>query len=131
MRNFRNKIFLSGGSSARSLSTDILASTEGLSARLFEGMSPADVNLVLSTATLQHFPAKYVAAEQGDLAGHLFLVTAGRARFFFIAEKGQKHILLWLPPGAAFGLGALLCNASTYIVSAETVQPSSLSLIHI
>jgi CRP-like cAMP-binding protein len=126
MRNFQNKLSLSGGSSARSPSMDILSSIEGLSPRLFEGLAPADLNLVLSAATLQHFPAKYVVAEQGDVAGHLFLVTTGRARFFFTAEKGQKRILLWLPPGEVIGVGALLRHASTYIVSAETVQPSSI-----
>ncbi len=126
MRNFHNKISLSGGSSARNLSSNNLSSIEGLSPRLFEGLSPAELNLVLSEATLQHFPAKYVAAEQGDLAKHLFLVTTGRARFCFTAEKGQKHILLWLVPGDTFGVSSLLRNASTYIVSAETVQPSSI-----
>jgi CRP/FNR family transcriptional regulator len=67
-----------------------------------------------------------VVAEQGDVAGHLFLVTSGRARYFFITEKGRKNILLWLPPGEAFGVAALLRHSSTYIVSTETVQPSNL-----
>jgi CRP-like cAMP-binding protein len=125
MRNFQNNISLNGGSSSPSLSPDILASMDGLSPRLFEGLTPADVNLVLSAARLQHFPAKYVVAEQGDLASHLFLVATGRARYFFIAEKGKKHILLWLPRGEAFGVAALLRHASTYIVSTETVYPSS------
>ena len=115
-----------GGSSTATLPDDLLSSMKGLSPRLFEGLEPADVNLVLSTATLQHYPAKCVLAEQGDAAGHLFLVMSGRARYFFIAEKGRKLILLWLPPGEVFGVAALLRPASNYIVSTETVQPSSI-----
>ena len=125
MSNFQSKMSLNGSSSSPTLSPDILDAIDGLSPRLFEGLAPAEVKLVLSAATLQHFPAKYVAAVQGDLASHLFLVTTGRARYFFIAEQGQKHILLWLPPGEAFGVAALLHHASTYIVSTETVHPST------
>lgn len=124
--SFQSKMSLRDEYSSATLSANLLSSIEGLSPRLFEGLKPEDVNLVLSAATLQHYPAKCVVAEQGDAASHLFLVMSGRARYFFITEKGRKNILLWLPPGEVFGVAALLRHTSTYIVSTETVQPSSI-----
>lgn len=98
--------------------------SKGLAPPLFEGLEPAEVKAVLSAATQQHFPAKFVVTDQGDRADHLFLLTTGRARYFFVTAEGRKHILLWLPPGEVFGSVALLPKVSNYIVSTETVQPS-------
>jgi CRP/FNR family transcriptional regulator, nitrogen oxide reductase regulator len=107
------------------LSADVFSSMEGLAPRFLEGLAPADAKVVLSAAKQHHFPASRVVTEQGDSADNLFLLTAGRARYFFLTKEGRKHILLWLPPGEVFGAVSLLTNPSTYIVSTETVKPSS------
>jgi len=43
-----------------------------------------------------------VITHQDQPAKHLFLLLTGRARYFFVTEKGQKVILLWIPPGEMF-----------------------------
>lgn len=119
------RTLLNGGSSPRMLSADAFSSMEGLAPRFLEGLTPADVKIVLSAAKQRHFPARYVVTTQGDPADHLFLLIAGRSRYFFVTREGRKHLLLWLPPGEVFGAVSLLTNPSTYIVSTETVKPSS------
>ena len=99
-------------------------SGKDLTPRFLDGLDPQGVRAILSAATQQHFPAKWVITDQGGRADHLFLLTSGRARYFFVTPDGRKHILLWLPPGEVFGTAALLTKPSTYIVSTETVQPS-------
>ena len=101
-------------------------SWEDLNPRFLEGLTAPDVREVLAAATEQRFPAGAAVTTQGARADHLFLLATGRARYFFMTEEGRKLILLWLPPGEIFGGMTLLPTPSTYIVSTETVQPSSL-----
>ncbi len=104
------------------------SSWEGLNPRFLEGLAAPDARAVMAAATERHFPAGSVITTQAAHAEHLFLLTAGRARYFFITEEGRKLILLWLPPGEIFGGAALLPKPSNYIVSTETVQPSRMLL---
>jgi CRP/FNR family transcriptional regulator, nitrogen oxide reductase regulator len=119
------RTWLNGSSSPRMLSADVFPSMKGLAPRFLEGLSPAEVKVVLSAAKQLHLPAKWVVTEQGDPASHFFLLTAGRSRYFFVTRGGRKHVLLWLPPGEVFGSASLLPKRCTYIVSTETVKPSS------
>src|SRR5438445_5838806 len=102
------RTLLTGGPSPRMLSADVFSLMEGLAPRFFEGLAPADVKVVLSAAKQRHFPARCVVTAQGEPADRLFLLTAGRSRYFFITNDGKKHILLWLPPGEVFGAVSLL-----------------------
>jgi CRP-like cAMP-binding protein len=79
---------------------------------------------ILAAATPQRFDANSVVTNQGQPADHLFLLTKGRARFFFITEEGQKLILLWLPSGEIFGARTLLPVPSSYLASTEAVKES-------
>jgi CRP-like cAMP-binding protein len=100
--------------------------TANLKSRFLEGLSPLDLNVILAAAKQRHFPSNSVVVNQGNPAGHLFLLTKGRARFFFNTQEGQKVILLWLTPGEIFGGSALLSNPSSYLVSTETLKDSSM-----
>jgi len=59
------------------------------------------------------------------LAVEEFLLTKGRARFFFIAEGGRKLLLHWLVPGEIFGGAALQPEPAPYIVGTEMVQDAT------
>jgi len=67
-----------------------------------------------------------VIIHQDQPAKHLFLLLTGRARYFFVTEKGQKVILLWIPPGEIFGATALLSSPTDYFINTETAQQSSM-----
>lgn len=89
------------------------------------GLAPSDRKLVLAAASLRRFVANSVVTHQGTPANRLFLLTKGRARYFFITPDGRKVLLFWLVPGDTFGGAALLSEPSEYHVSAETVKDSS------
>ena len=102
------------------------ATTAHLKSRFLDGLPPDDRRVVLSAARQRHFLANSVVVNQGHPADHLFLLTRGRARFFFNTHEGKKVILLWLTPGEIFGGIALLSKPSSYLVSTETLKDSSM-----
>jgi len=94
--------------------------------RFLDGLSPLDLKVILAAARQRNFAANSVVVSQGNPADHLFLLTKGRARFFFITPEGKKVILLWLTPGEVFGASALLSVPSLYLVSTEALRDSSM-----
>ena len=94
--------------------------------RFLEGFSPLDLQVILAAAKRMHFLSNSVVVNQDNPADHLFLLTKGRARFFFNTPEGKKVILLWLTPGEVFGVSALISNSSWYLVGTETVKDSSI-----
>lgn len=94
--------------------------------RFLEGLTPFDLKVVLASAKQRHFTSDSVVVSQGNSADHLFLLTTGRARFFYNTQDGKKVILLWLTPGEIFGGAALLSIPSLYLVSTETLKDSSM-----
>lgn len=97
-----------------------------LSSRFLEGLTPAEIGAVLSAATQRRIAANSVVTNHGDTANHFFLLTKGRARFFYITRTGRKILLHWLTPGDTFGVMSILPNPSPYLVSTETVKDSLL-----
>jgi len=97
-----------------------------LKPRFLEGLTAYDLKSVLAVAKLRRVPANSVIANQDDPARHLFLLLTGRARYFFVTGKGQKAILLWIPPGEIVGMAALLVSPTGYLVGTETVRESSM-----
>ena len=91
---------------------------------LLEGIPPSDANVILAAAKTRRFSGNSVIANQGDQANHLFLLTKGRARFFFNTHDGRKVLLFWLTPGEVFGGMTLLSHPSFYLVSTESLKNS-------
>jgi CRP-like cAMP-binding protein len=102
-----------------------VAAALDLRSTFLDGLATPDRNVVLAAATRRRFLVKSVVVHQGDPAERLFLLTKGRARFFFITQSGRKILLHWLPPGEVFGGAALLSRPSPYLVSTETLKDSS------
>jgi CRP-like cAMP-binding protein len=89
-----------------------------------EGIGPPDLKVILAAAKPRQFPANSIIVSQGNPADYLYLLTKGRARYFFTTEDGHKLLLLWLSPGEIFGGSALLAIPSSYLASTETVKDS-------
>ena len=103
-----------------------VCTAESPRSRFLAGFSSLDLNIILAAAKERHFAPNSVVVSQGNPANHLFLVTKGRARFFFNTQDGKKVILLWLTPGEIVGGAALLATSASYLVSTETVRDSSM-----
>jgi len=92
----------------------------------FDGLTPQDREKVLAVAKPRRFAAKSVITNQGHPADCLFLLTKGRARYFF-DERGGQHILLhWLAVGELIGGMALLAKPASYLLGSETVRECNL-----
>lgn len=93
--------------------------------RFFEGLTLAEVKMIVSAAKQRRYLANSVIVNQGHPSDYFFLLTNGRARYFYLTPDGRKVILLWLPPGDVFGAAALLAEPAEYLVSTEAVKRSS------
>jgi CRP-like cAMP-binding protein len=105
--------------------TAIATVSSELRSQFLVGLAPHELKTILSAATQRRFAANSVATNQGHPADHLFLLTKGRARHFFITEEGKKLLLKWLGPGDLIGGRTILSSPSSYLVSTEMVKDSS------
>jgi CRP/FNR family transcriptional regulator, nitrogen oxide reductase regulator len=96
-----------------------------LSPRLLDGLAPDDLIRVLKGATSQRFPRHSLIAHEGYPADKLFLLLDGLARTFTTTPKGEKIVLLWIPPGEASGGRALLSQPTNYLLSTEAITDST------
>jgi CRP/FNR family transcriptional regulator, nitrogen oxide reductase regulator len=102
-----------------------IATVSDLKSQFLNGLAQSDRETILSTATQRRFVANSVVTHQGHPAGHLFLLTKGCARHFFVTEEGKKLLLKWLVPGNLFGGRTILSSKSSYLVGTEMVKDSS------
>jgi CRP-like cAMP-binding protein len=93
--------------------------------RLFEGLAPGDLDIIRTAGTERRYRASSVITNQGNPGDHLFLITSGHARYFYLTQDGHKTLLLWLTPGEILGGAAFLSKPSKYLVSTEAVRDSS------
>jgi CRP-like cAMP-binding protein len=105
--------------------TAIATVSSELRSQFLEGLAPHEIKAILSAATQRRFASNSVATNQGHPADHLFLLTKGRARHFFVTEEGKKLLLKWLGPGDLIGGRTILSSPSSYLVSTEMVMDSS------
>jgi CRP-like cAMP-binding protein len=81
-----------------------------LKSQILDGFTPSEGKIILSAATHRRFAADSVITNQGCLADHLFLLTKGRARHFFVTVAGKKLLLQWLGPEDLIGSRTVLSN---------------------
>jgi CRP-like cAMP-binding protein len=92
----------------------------------FDRLAVGDRKKILAAAKARHFAANSVITNQGHPAESLFLLTKGRARYFFDEHGGQRILLHWLAVGDLIGGKALLAQPATYLLGSETVRECNL-----
>jgi CRP-like cAMP-binding protein len=105
-------------------SSEIAARVSALTPRFLEGFATHDLAVVLGAATPRRFHARSLIASEGHCADKVFLVLEGLARTFTTTRRGEKVVLLWIPPGELSGGRAFLSKPMEYMVSTETVRDS-------
>ncbi len=95
-----------------------------IQSRLLEGLSVEEIAAVIGAAAAEQFAAGAVIFDQTHLAERMFLLTDGRARYFFISHDGQRILLPWLVPGDVAGVRAVLSQPMHYHVSLEALKDS-------
>jgi CRP-like cAMP-binding protein len=92
--------------------------------QLFDALDAEDLTAILRTAKVRRFSAKSVVVNQATAAKHVFLLTHGYARHFFITNDGEKLLLRWLVPGDITGAATLLSEPSQYQMGTEVLKDS-------
>jgi CRP/FNR family transcriptional regulator, nitrogen oxide reductase regulator len=105
--------------------SEIAARVGQLTPMLLDGFAPSDIETIVGKATLRRFPVRSLLAREGGTADKFFLMLYGLARTFTTTRKGQKVVLLWIPPGDCSGGRALLSKPTPYLVTTETMMDSS------
>jgi CRP-like cAMP-binding protein len=75
---------------------------------LFQGLTPAALELVAGVATYESFPTGHVIFQHGDLGDKLYVILDGRVRISRDVPGMGEEALAVLNPGAIFGEMALL-----------------------
>src|ERR1700751_5504646 len=99
--------------------------TSELKSQFLDGMAPSDLRTILSAATQRRFAADSVVTNQGHPADHLFLLTKGCARHFFVTEEGKKLLLKWLVPRDLFGGRTILLDRGFQLLCTGIMKVSS------
>jgi CRP-like cAMP-binding protein len=107
------------------LALRIAAVSQGPRSQFLDGLTPPDRKTIVAAATPRRFFANSVITNQGHPADHLFLLTKGLVRYFFVTEEGKKLLFQWLGAGDLFGGRAILSAHSCYLASTEAVMESS------
>jgi len=97
----------------------------GIQCRFLEGLTRDEIHAILADADERKFTANTVIVNHEEPATHVFLLTKGSGRHFYITESGQKVLLRWLLPGDITGGRALLQEPASYLVSTEVVRNST------
>ena len=105
--------------------TGMAAQQSGLKSRFFDGLAQRDFETIRGAADERRYRASSIITNQGNPAEHLFLLTSGHSRYFYITQGGQKTLLLWLTPGEILGGAAFLSRPAKYLLSTEAVKDSS------
>ena len=70
----------------------------------FSGMSPADLDDILSQAAPLRVPKGEAAFRQGEPADRFFLLLHGRLRVTRLNPQGQQMVVRFIAPGDMFGV---------------------------
>jgi CRP-like cAMP-binding protein len=105
---------------------EIAAAVTELKPRFLEGLTEAELKVVLAAARTREYSANSIVSHEGHPADHLYLLLSGRARFFTVTPAGDKVLLFWAAPGEVLGGAAILSQRFDYLVSTETVKKSRL-----
>ena len=90
-----------------------------------EGLSPAEVQMVVAKAGVQRYAANAVITNEAAGATHLFLLLEGAGRGYALTSRGEKIGLGWFPAGSIMGWTSLVSKPMDYIVSMEAAASSS------
>ena len=80
-------------------------------AALFKGLSPQEMDLVLSQATEREYPRKRFLFRQGEPAKEVFLLQSGRVRLQEIAPDGRELLIRFVKAGEVFGDKAAIAES--------------------
>jgi len=90
---------------------------------LFEGLSPADLDGILSSARSVRYPKNTAVFEQGAEADSFFVLLHGHVRAMKTIPSGEQIAVRYVAPGEVFGV-AMAIGMNRYPATAMAVVDS-------
>jgi len=97
-------------------------STPSVKSKFLAGLDSTALRHILDAAQVRRIAPQKDVTVSGGRPDHLFLLQAGRARFYKLTEPGSEVLLLWMVPGDIIGLVSVLANPPAYAASSKTVS---------
>lgn len=88
----------------------------------FSGLGATQLRAVLALAEVRRLRADAVVFDEGQPARRFYLLVSGHIRFARLTADGDQIIVLHIPSGQMFGIGAAL-GQTTHQTSAITANP--------
>jgi CRP-like cAMP-binding protein len=98
---------------------DLLARTA-----LLQACTPDELAAIAAAGTLRAVEEDGFFFQQGDPAGHIYVLTAGRLRLTQVSVDGQQVVLRIIVPGQMFGAIGLTPGAAEYPCAAQAIEDS-------
>lgn len=89
---------------------------------LLANLEPGPVEAFLAQSEKRVFKAGQLLQTAGQSGTHLFLVRAGRARYYNTTESGDEIVFRMLTPGDVCGLVTLLKRPLPYMVNVDAIS---------
>ena len=95
--------------------------TKPLSAALFKGLSPHEIEVVCTAASKRTLEPAQIISRAQEPAGHLILLMDGCADYFVDTSDGREILLRRLIPGNALGYSTFLTEPNGFLGTAKAV----------
>lgn len=96
---------------------------------LFEGLSPAEIDVLRENSVTRSCPKNSVVIHEGDIADSMYIIEAGRVKVYCSDKNGKDFVLDILEAGDYFGELALL-DDDRRSASVRAMEASSFSIIY-
>jgi len=89
---------------------------------LFDGLSPAELELVLDAGRIYEAGQGEFFFHQGEDSTMLYVLATGHAKLSQVTADGQQVIVAYFGPGEGLGI-VMALNHTPYPLSAEAIEP--------
>ena len=98
-------------------------------ARLFEGVSAAELEALRPAVRLRTFPKDSHVFREGDPGSHLYLVTSGQVKIVKVSEGGGEIVFAIVGAGELFGELSLFEAEGERSADAIALEPTDCALL--
>jgi CRP/FNR family transcriptional regulator, dissimilatory nitrate respiration regulator len=94
---------------------------------LFAGLSPPQLQRVLTTSRVEELEPGQLLFDRGQPAQHFFIVLDGQVNLVLYSKAGEEKIVDILGPGQSFAEAVMFMEGSVYPVSAAAAARSEVA----
>jgi CRP/FNR family transcriptional regulator, cyclic AMP receptor protein len=98
-------------------------------ARIFEGVTPAELEALRPTVRMRSFPKDSHLFREGDPGSHLYIVKSGQVKIVQVGAGGGEIVFAVVGPGEVFGELSLFEAEGERSADAVALEPTECALL--